>query len=72
LKPGDWPETFKQLKPVRVGSYEDGFAFILNGVAGSETGLHVQPQGMDKTPEAKLFRYERLQEGIFAFQSKKK
>jgi hypothetical protein len=71
LKPAQWPTSFKQLAPARVGCYRDGFAFVFSDAAGSESGLHVQPMGMDKTPKAALTHYERIEEGIYWFQTKR-
>jgi hypothetical protein len=68
LKPARWPESFKKLQPIRVGCYGDGFAFVFSGTQGSESGIHVQPTGMDKVPHGTHLRYERLEEGVYWFQ----
>jgi hypothetical protein len=71
LKPAFWPTAFRQLHPVRIGCYRDGLAFVFAGEASNESGLHVQPPGMDRMPKAALTKYERLQEGIFWFETSK-
>jgi hypothetical protein len=70
LKPAQWPPTFRKLGPTRIGCYRDGFAFVFSSAAGVETGVHVQPLGMDKMPKATMTRYERIEEGIYWFQTK--
>jgi hypothetical protein len=71
IKPALWTPTFRQLQPVRICCYRDGLAFVFNGTASNESGLHVQPFGMDRMPKAALTKYERLQEGIFWFETTK-
>jgi hypothetical protein len=65
LKPSLWPGSFKKLKPLRVGVYPNGFALALDGVADSETGIHVVPLGLNTAPTSAHAQYELLFEGVY-------
>ncbi len=65
LKPDRWPESFKKLKPLRVGIYRDGFAFALGGEAETEWGIHVYPTGMTQGRAGKAGLFEKLADGVF-------
>ncbi len=61
-----WPKTFQRLKPLRVGSYQDGFSIALSAEAGGEEGLYIVPQHMDRLPNvAQAARYEEIADGVF-------
>lgn len=70
IKSPAWPPTFQKLKPLRVGCYHDGFAIVLERHGSQETGIHVQPIGMDTQPHGAVTRYERLAEGIYWYQTR--
>ncbi len=69
IKSPQWPATFKQLKPLRVGCYRDGFSLVLKREGSRETGIHVQPTGMDKQPRGAVTQYQKLEAGIYWYQT---
>ena len=66
-----WSYSFKQLQPQRVTAYPDGFAFCLEILGDTESGLYVVPLGMDLEPASTLWAsYEKISDGIFWYSFK--
>ncbi len=65
-----WPATFKQIAPMRVGAYRDGFALALAGEGASETGLHIVPDGIENPPAPLgAVRFEQITAGIYFYKN---
>ena len=66
VSPQYWAWSFKQLHPLRITAYPDGFAFRLEVVGDAESGLYIVPLGMDVAPKPTPWAsFERLSEGIY-------
>ena len=66
LKPEQWPESTKKLRPLRIGLYRDGLAIALREEPGVEFGLHIVPRGVPEPPAPTPYtHYERLEEGVY-------
>lgn len=64
----NWPNSFRELRPLHVGAYIDGIAIAMHATAHGETGLYVVPQSMEHTPKAmEGTRFEKIAEGIYWF-----
>jgi hypothetical protein len=61
----DWPESFRQFSPVRVGAYPDGISLTLESKDGGEAGIYIVPATMDHHPSAaKGGRFEQMADGV--------
>lgn len=68
LRPEQWPESAKRIRPLRIGVYRDGLAIALQEEPGVEFGLHIVPGGLPEPPNPTPFtKYDRLQDGIYFY-----
>ena len=71
VSPQYWSNSFKRLEPQRITAYPDGFAFCLEIVGDTESGLYVVPLGMDLEPASTSWAsYEKIADGIFWYSFK--
>jgi len=62
----NWPDSFRPLKPLRVGVYLDGVAVALAVQSTGETGIYVIPRSMDVEPRnAGGTKFEKITDGIY-------
>ena len=65
-KPDRWPMSFRQLKPLRVRAYPDGFAVAIIDRTRGEEGFYIVPLGMERTPrETRGSEFQRLDDGFY-------
>ncbi len=66
-----WSGAFMKLSPQRVTAYPDGFAFCLEVMGDTESGLYIVPLGMDVEPKPTPWAtFEKLSEGIYWYSFK--
>ena len=71
VSPQYWSYAFKRLEPQRITAYPDGFAFCLEILGDTESGLYVVPLGMEVEPKPTAWAvYEKISEGIFWYSFK--
>ena len=71
VSPQYWSYAFKRLEPQRITAYPDGFAFCLEVLGDTESGLYIVPLGMDAEPKSTPWAsFERLSEGIYWYSFK--